>query len=546
MKRVTSWLLAAALAVTLAVPMAGAAYSDVPAQSALAAEVQKAVDYGLMNGYDAATFGYGDSMTRAQFAAVLVRMMGWTTETPAAPTFADVPASHSWYGAVETAAANDVVDGGGAFRPGDAVTRGEMAEMLVRALGLKGAAALAAKETSLPFTDVTARKGYISVAYAIGMTKGTSAVTFAPNATATRSQAAAMLVRIYEKRRQETDWVHGFYAISSRSQIDLTGRMDAVSVGWSRMTWDGTTALLSTTSANGNEYCIPSGYADAVNTIQANGAALSLSVFMDASGGVKELLASPQGRAQAVGQIVNELTISYNTLGRNPYSGVTIDFEGLRSAQKADFNAFLTDLSGEVRALGKTLYVCVPPVLTTGPYYDGYDYRAIGSLADKVILMAYDYETRDLSAYVGTEYHKTAAPAPLDQVYMSLAAVADPNTGVQDRSKVILGFNCKAVAWQVDESGKLLSGTPAYPNNDTVFQRLAQADTVTGRSASYQTPYATYTTESGASYFLWYEDGVSTEAKMDVAKLFGVTGASIWRLGSSNSAWNWQNLLHNS
>ena len=113
--------------------------------------------------------------------------------------------------------------------------------MLVRALGLKSAAVLAEKRGSLPFTDVTIRKGYISVAYAIGMTNGTSASTFSPDNSATRAQAAAMLVRIYEKLQKKTDWVHGFYAISSYNQISLTDYMDAVSVGWSRMTWDGNT-----------------------------------------------------------------------------------------------------------------------------------------------------------------------------------------------------------------------------------------------------------------------------------------------------------------
>ena len=131
MKKFLCGLLSAALAVSLTVPMAGAAYTDVPAESTLGGEVEKAVRYGLMNGYSDTTFGYGDSMTRAQFAAVLVRMMGWETVTPATADFTDVPVSHTWYGAVETAAAHDVVDEGGAFRPGDAITRGEMSEMLV-------------------------------------------------------------------------------------------------------------------------------------------------------------------------------------------------------------------------------------------------------------------------------------------------------------------------------------------------------------------------------------------------------------------------------
>ena len=150
MKKLLSSLLAAALTAGLLVPSAGAVdtgFSDVPAESALAGEVRKA----------------GDSMTRAQFTAVLVRMMGWDTVTPQTPTYTDVPASHTWYGVIETAAAHDVANDGGAFRPSDPVTRGEMAELLVRALGLKSAAERLAPTASdqyarihggTPFTDL--------------------------------------------------------------------------------------------------------------------------------------------------------------------------------------------------------------------------------------------------------------------------------------------------------------------------------------------------------------------------------------------------------
>ncbi len=550
MKKFLCGLLSAAMAVSLTVPMAGAAYTDVPAESTLGGEVEKAVRYGLMNGYSDTTFGYGDSMTRAQFAAVLVRMMGWETVTPATADFTDVPVSHTWYGAVETAAAHDVVDEGGAFRPGDAITRGEMSEMLVRALGLKTTAEMAAGQTSstssvlhLPFTDVSGdQAGYIAVAYAIGMTNGTSAYTFSPDATATRAQAAAMLVRIYEKLRQETDFIHGFYAISSYSQLDLVRQMDAVSAGWSRMTWDGATALLSTTSANSNEYAVPSGYEEVADTVTSAGGTLNLSVYMDTSDGVKDLLASAEGRSQAVEQIVNELTITYKTLGRNPYDGVTIDFEGLRSEQKADFTAFLTELADAVHGMDKTLYVCVSPMLLSGSYYDGYDYGAIGALADKVILMAYDYEARDMSAFVGTEYYKTAATVPLDQVYLGLSALKSQGVAAD---KIVLGLSCKNVAWKIDREGKMVSGAPVTVSNETLHQRLAQSDTVKGWSDTYQQSYAVYSTEDGSRYFVWYQDGESITRELETAKLLGISGVSLWRLGTipAYSDWSWTRAL---
>lgn len=555
MKRFLAGLLTAALTAGLLVPAAGAAepgFADVPASSALADEVAKAADYGLMNGYTAATFGYSDPMTRAQFAAVLVRMMGWDTVTPQTPSYSDVPASLGWYGAIETAAAHDVADTGGSFRPGDAVTRGEMAEMLVRALGLKSAAERLAPTASdqyarihggTPFTDLPGDKvGYITIAYTIGMTNGTSATTFSPNNTATRGQAAAMLVRIYEKLHAPTDFVHGFYAISSYSQLDLAGEMDAVSAGWGRMTWDGEAATLRTTSADGNEYAIPSGYEEVTDYLSSRDIPLHLSVFMEGED-LKSLLASDTGRAQAVAQIVNEVTVDYRRLGENPYSGVTIDFEGLRSAQREDFTAFLTALDGELEDLDKDLYVCVSPILAEGydASYSGYDYAAIGDLADKLILMAYDYDTREMGDFVGTTYYRTAATAPVDQIYLGLKILTDR----VDADKVLLGISAKATAWQIDGEGNLASGTPVYPTVETVASRLAQPDTVTGWSDTYQQSYAIYTTEDGGRYFLWYQDDDSIQAELRCAKALGVTGVSLWRLGSLPTAesWNWNSLL---
>jgi len=543
MKRLFSGLLATALTVSLTVLPARAAggFQDIPSGSALAGEVQKAVDYGLMGGYNGTTFGYADPMTRAQFVTVLGRMLGWAPDAQTAgegiPAAMEVPAtlSETYCAAIEQAARGDVADTDQPFRPTDPITRAEMSELLVRALGLKAAAALA-EQGSLPFTDVTAGKGYIQIATKIGMTNGTSPTTFSPDAKATRAQAAAMLVRVYERLQQEVEFVHGFYAISSYSQLGLGQGMDAVSAGWARMTWDGTSAKLQTDREGGNEYAVPDGWREVADTL--TGVPLHLSVFM-AGQELKDLLASEQGREEAAGEILTALTD-----GEIPYSGVTIDFEGLRGADRERFTAFIQELSGRMRLSSikpYQLYVCVPPVLADGVYFDGYDYAAIGALADKVILMAYDYDASDLSGFVGSEYYKTTATAPLGQVCASLYAAVEKI----EPSKLLLGFSCKNVAWKIDGSGKLLSGTPVYPGNETVAKRLAQSDTERGWSAEYRQSYAVYTTEDGGRYFLWYQDNRSVGAAMDAAKTFGVTGVSLWRLGivPQGQDWNWDGLL---
>ena len=154
--------------------------------------------------------------------------------------------------------------------------------------------------------------------------------------------------------------------------------------------------------------------------------------------------------------------------------------------------------------------------------------------------MAYEYDARSLAEFTGTTYYKTTAQAPIDQVYLALRAVTDPQTGVSDPTKVILGLSNKNIAWEIDEEGKLLSALPLYPGNDTVAKRMEQTDTFFGWSAACGMPYLTYTTEDGA-YFLWYENSRSVQLKLDTARLFGVNSLSLWRLGiiPDYENWNW-------
>ena len=415
--------------------------------------------------------------------------------------------------------------------------------MLVRALGYASLAA-EASGYKIPFTDISSNRGFIAIAYDIGMTSGTSPSTFSPRNTAKREEAAAMLVRVYEKYNSKTDFLHGFYAFSSYSQRYVTEHMDAVSFGWSNMCFDSTRGVwLNTTTAENNAWAVPNSYESITSYLEANGTAANLNVFMDtahaitlpdgtASNSLKELLISEENRIAAVEAIVNEVSREYEAIGKNPYSGVTIDFEGLRGADaKAGFTTFLTLLSSMLKELGLKLYVAVQPATSDGVYFDGYDYRAIGRLADKVILMAHNYNTLSLEDFVGTEWHKTTALTPINSVYYSLRAITNKDTGVEDRSKVVLAVSFSTIGWEITEDDKVKSGTAATPAISTVYQRLLQEDTITGWSAQYKNPYMTYYTESGQKIFLWYENAESVTTKIELAKLFGINGVSLWRIG---------------
>lgn len=107
------------------------AHVNQPAIEALAAR-------GVIDGYDTGKFGPDDTMTRAQFAAVVVRALG--LPLAAADNFADVPAD-AWYASyVGAAYTYGIVNGvtATAFNPGGTITRQEAAAMVARAAKLCG------------------------------------------------------------------------------------------------------------------------------------------------------------------------------------------------------------------------------------------------------------------------------------------------------------------------------------------------------------------------------------------------------------------------
>lgn len=84
----------------------------------------------------------------------------------------------------------------GTFKPGNTITRAEFAAVVVRAKGLEAAAKASAAGTA--FTDVAPgswASGYVNVASKMGFVNGMGDGTFAPNSPVTYEQAVTMVMR---------------------------------------------------------------------------------------------------------------------------------------------------------------------------------------------------------------------------------------------------------------------------------------------------------------------------------------------------------------
>lgn len=519
-----------------------ATFKDVPSGHWAYSDIEKASSLDIIKGLGSGIFGMGQEVNRAEFASYLTRMFQWNKVNPQTPSFSDTNKSKWYYSDVETALKNGVIQiDGQSFRPEDSITREEMAVMLIRAFGYDSLAD-SVNDMNSPFNDVAENKGYITMAYDFGIVSGKANMKFDPKGTATREEAAAILMRAYDKSNLGIDYLHGFYAFSSYTQKEMAAEMDAVSYGWSRMDYiPGSGVQLNVTAQNNNEWKIPTGYEGITNYLKQNKVQQNLNIFMSATtmitleDGSKDnicniVLTNSENRKSAVKAIINELTRIYETAGYNPYSGVTIDFENLKGSQlKSGFSLFLTELNEELDKIDKKLYVAVQPQMKNSAYYDGYDYYTIGQLADKVILMAHDYQANSIGTEVMQSGFTTTPVSPFDEVYYGLKAITDGNTGIQDKSKIVLGISINSVGWS--KKGGIITNSLAFkPSMSEINQKIKEG-AIVNYSSKYRNPYVVYQ-QNGEEMTVWYENSKSIEDKVKLAGMFGVDGLSIWRIGN--------------
>ncbi|MDI4643911.1 S-layer homology domain-containing protein [Cohnella hashimotonis] len=157
---------------------------------------------GIVTGDPDGSFRPNGKLTRAEFVKLLLPLFADAeADRASSAPFTDVP-QEAWYAeAVEKAAAAGIVQGAdGKFRPTDPVTREEMAVMLYRALGIVTDDLDPEKLLSV-FNDGAKVSGWarMQVAYAVkaGLLKG-SGGRLHPGATATRAEAATVLLRVLE------------------------------------------------------------------------------------------------------------------------------------------------------------------------------------------------------------------------------------------------------------------------------------------------------------------------------------------------------------
>lgn len=154
------------LAMVMTTVVFASSFTDVTSDAGYAQAINVGVALKLFTGYEDGTFKPDGDITRAEFAAIVVRAMGQEAQADGAKgttKFIDVASSHWAAGYINIASQSGIVNGygDGNFGPEDKVTYEQAVKMMVVALGYGPAVGSAGYPV-----------GYLTIAQQNGMTTG--------------------------------------------------------------------------------------------------------------------------------------------------------------------------------------------------------------------------------------------------------------------------------------------------------------------------------------------------------------------------------------
>ncbi len=146
--------------------------------------------------------------------------------------------------------------------------------------------------------------------------------------------------------------------------------------------------------------------------------------------------------------------------------------------------------------------------------YEGHDYRALGEVADSVLLMTYEW---------GYTYGPPMAVAPLNKV----AEVVDYAISEIPGDRIFLGMPNYGYLWRLpyvkgESRAETISNVEAVDIADANGAEIEYDDVA-------EAPFFGYF-GGGGEYEAWFEDARSVEAKLTLAGARGLRGISFWNL----------------
>lgn len=249
------------------------------------------------------------------------------------------------------------------------------------------------------------------------------------------------------------------------------------------------------------------------------------------------------------------------------YDGIDVDYEAKLSETKKYFSKFLTELSKKLHADQKILVCSIEPRTPSSSRFKivpkdiayANDFKVIGQACDQVRIMAYDQLRIDLklnAANKGEPYAPIADPVWVKKV-ISQAAASIP------KSKIILGVPTygyeyalgegdlgrtytKVRNWNYQDAMKFAANIKVVPKRNSAqemsFVFLAVPTSTLSSLTLPSSGVATTTRSTPETRFVSFNDAVSVENKIKMAKDLGLGGVAIYKMDGGTDPALWQYL----
>ncbi|MFW5432825.1 S-layer homology domain-containing protein [Paenibacillus apiarius] len=460
----------------------------------------------IVNGTGPRTFEPGKPVTRAEFTAMVNRVLNIKPVASDIPAFDDVPRSAWYYGAVQAALLLQAIDGTGArtFDPQQPITRQEAAAVLVRAFKQTQAGA----QVEPAFQDANRIAAwavpYVGSMQQLGLMNG-DAGNFRPNDPLTRQETAVVLAKALERpgwsavlqanppQRIEMGWQ---YELTRQQYIEHVEKstVNTLSPRWYYIDKTQTVAdhtdreLIAWAKKHGKQI-----WAMVGNRFNAD---LTHSVLTDS-----------KKRDAVIGKLAAYVS-------EYELDGLNLDFENIYPQDREAFTAFVSKLAAELHRVRAVLSIDVSPDLGTD-WTAAFDYAALGATADYIVLMGYDEH------WNGDPVAGSVSSLPW------LQRAIDKIITVVPSHKLIVGLPLYSRDWTLKQSGAASQDLTLSEQGNILRANKAKPawDAKTGQ-------YIVNYMEQGAHHRIWTEDSRSLSLKYGLAEQRNIAGYAYWSVGS--------------
>ncbi|MGE5380140.1 MAG: stalk domain-containing protein [Methylocystaceae bacterium] len=154
---------------------------------------------------------------------------------------------------------------------------------------------------------------------------------------------------------------------------------------------------------------------------------------------------------EAVNKVIAAITSEAQT-----YQGVNLDIEGLGwkengselTAVKNNYTRFVRLLADKLKASEKSLTLTLHPPNSA---YQGYDYQALGAIADRIIVMAYDYGPKpEPTGLVMTAVATAVQNVQPDKIILGISLPSENPESIKSKIGIAKKYNLNGIAlWRL-------------------------------------------------------------------------------------------------